>query len=57
MRSRLLFGAFAAGVCLLGIGAGARAQEPISWETSYAAAQTKARADGRLMMVDFYADW
>ncbi|HZT44017.1 MAG TPA: hypothetical protein VFA07_17760 [Chthonomonadaceae bacterium] len=57
MRANLLIGGLAAGACFLWVGTAARAQEAISWETSYAAAQTKAKAADKLMMVDFYADW
>ena len=57
MRARLIFGGLAAGACFLWVGTVARAQEPIPWETNYTAAQAKAKASDKLMMVDFYADW
>jgi len=53
-RSRLHL--LAAGVILLA-SASAVSAEGVQWAKSFNKAKKQAKESGRLMMVDFYADW
>lgn len=45
-----------AGLCLA-FAVGHASADAIQWQTSLAAAMTKAKAGNKLIMADFYTDW